>query len=370
MKTIVIGGGIAGLSAAWSLVHRGHEVTLLEQGPVPNPLSASGDHHRIIRRAYPGNSGYGDAITEAYRAWEELWSDIGVSHYDHRGFLLVSRAPGDEAELYRQGLDAGGYGYELLQTEDAVERYPFLQAGSFRYACFSEEGGALHCRRIAVDLAGWLRRSGAMVRDHCRVAQVDTSDARVTLANGESLQADRIIVTVGAWVLQLFPQLQQHLTTYRTAVVYLKPPAEFQESWNTAPVVLDIGGETDGYIIPPNGGAGLKFGSGLHKVPSADPDAGRTAEAGEGERIRDLFSPPIARAGEYEVTDVVTCAYTFTRDERFFSNVSGRCLIVSACSGHGYKFGPAVGRWIADYIDSNDFGRLQRRLRAESVERA
>ncbi len=368
MRIIVIGGGISGLSTAWSLVCRGHEVTLLEQGPVPNPLSASGDHHRIIRRAYPAGSGYSDLITEAYHAWEDLWSDLGVSHYDHRGFLLVSRAPGDEAELYRQGLDAGGYAYELLQAEDAVERYPFLQAGSFRYACLSGEGGALHCRRIAADLADWLRNKGAEVREGSRVAQVDTSDARVTLSNGENLQADRIIVTAGAWVLNLFPELRRHLTAYRTAVVYLRPPAELQESWNTAPVVLDVGGETDGYIIPPSGGAGLKFGSGLHKIPTADPDAGRIAEAGEGEMIRDLFSPPIARVGEYEVTDVVTCAYTFTRDERFFSGVSGKCLIVSACSGHGYKFGPAVGRWISDYIDSNDFDRLQKQLRAEPID--
>ena len=52
MRVIVVGAGIAGLSTAWSLVKRGHQVTLLEQGEIPNPLAASGDHHRIIRRAY------------------------------------------------------------------------------------------------------------------------------------------------------------------------------------------------------------------------------------------------------------------------------------------------------------------------------
>ena len=53
MNIIVVGAGIAGLSTAWSLVKAGHSVTLLEQGAsIPNPLAASGDHHRIIRRAY------------------------------------------------------------------------------------------------------------------------------------------------------------------------------------------------------------------------------------------------------------------------------------------------------------------------------
>ena len=52
MNIIVVGAGIAGLSTAWALTKRGHNVTLLEQGAIPNPLAASGDHHRIIRRAY------------------------------------------------------------------------------------------------------------------------------------------------------------------------------------------------------------------------------------------------------------------------------------------------------------------------------
>jgi sarcosine oxidase len=59
MNVIVVGAGIAGLWTAWSLVKAGHLVSLVEQGPIPNPLAASGDHHRIIRGAYRAGTGYG-----------------------------------------------------------------------------------------------------------------------------------------------------------------------------------------------------------------------------------------------------------------------------------------------------------------------
>ncbi|CAN7691794.1 hypothetical protein LJR231_005655 [Phyllobacterium sp. LjRoot231] len=73
------------------------------------------------------------------------------------------------------------------------------------------------------------------------------------------------------------------------------------------------------------------------------------------------------RLSEYTVTDVVTRAYTFTSDERFFATELDKCLVVSACSGHGYKFGAAVGRRVARSIDDGDVPSLQRWLRAEAA---
>jgi sarcosine oxidase len=367
MNIIVVGAGIAGLSTAWSLTKAGHSVTILEQGPIPNPLAASGDHHRIIRRAYRAGTGYGALISEAYEAWDELWADLGHNHLDPRGFLCVSREPGDEAEEYQEGMEEGGWPIDLLTPDAAVARWPFLEPGTFRYAYFSPDGGVLHCRRIAAGLADWLRANGANVYESSKVTAIDTEAGRVELEGGATLQADRIVVAAGAWVLKLFPELGGELKTYRTALAYVEPPADLKAAWEAAPVILDVGGKTDGHMIPPSRGAGMKFGSGLHKVPTSDADWNREPVEGEGEANRDLFSPPIARIAEYRVTEVVTCAYTFTADEKFLAHVKGKCLIVSACSGHGYKFGAAVGRRVAAAAAGGDSDELKRWLRAELV---
>lgn len=292
MNIIVVGAGIAGLSSAWSLTKAGHSVTILEQGPIPNPLAASGDHHRIIRRAYGKATGYGRLISEAYGAWDQLWADLGQNHLDVRGFLCISREEGDEAEQYRDGMLEGGWPIEMLKPAEAVVRWPFLEAGTFRYAFYSPEGGALHCRKIASGMAEWLRVNGANVYENSKVTNIDASTGEVTLESGETLQADRIVVCAGAWVPKLFPELVGPLTTYRTALAYAEPPADLKAAWEAAPVILDVGGATDGYMIPPSGGAGMKFGSGLHKVRSSDADWNREPVEGEGEAIRNLFGPP------------------------------------------------------------------------------
>lgn len=367
MKVIIVGAGIAGLSAAWALTKRGHDVTIVEQGPIPNPLAASGDHHRIIRRAYGVHLGYAARIDEAFHAWNEVWQDLGQSHYDQRGFLCLSYRKGDAADMHREGLEAGGHPFEIVVAEDAAARWPFIDTSTLRYALHSQEGGALHCRRIAMGLAEWLRANGADVRENCKVLGVDVDGATVTLENGNVLAGDCVVVTAGGWVLELFPDLAVDLQPYRTAVAYLDPPEDLREAWKSAPALLDIGEADEGYMVPPSGDGGLKFGTGLQKRPTEDADANRDMAPGEGDEIRRRMAPTIARAGEYRVTEAVSCVYTFTRDETFYGASIGHALVVSACSGHGYKFGAAVGRRVADAVESGDIATLRQWLRAEDA---
>ena len=72
MNVIVVGAGIAGLSTAWSLVKAGHSVSIVEQGPIPNPLSSSFDEHRITRHTYGDLRGYGALMPAAFAAYEAL----------------------------------------------------------------------------------------------------------------------------------------------------------------------------------------------------------------------------------------------------------------------------------------------------------
>ena len=148
-------------------------------------------------------------------------------------------------------MEAGGWPIELFDPGAAVERWPFLEPSSFRYAYFSPEGGALHCRKIATGLAAWLRANGANIYEHGKVTEIDAEGGRIELDSRRDLAGRphrRRGRRLGA---ELFPELVRRLKTYRTALAYVEPPADLKAAWEAAPVILDVGGTTDGYIIPP-----------------------------------------------------------------------------------------------------------------------
>jgi 2-polyprenyl-6-methoxyphenol hydroxylase-like FAD-dependent oxidoreductase len=185
MKAIIVGGGIMGLATAWALARDGHEVELLEQGALPNPLASSMDEHRLIRHPYGDRRGYARMIDDAYAAWDLLWTDLGQRLYAPTGTLALTGNGETWAARSAEALAGIGKPMTELRLADLPRRFPQLDTKDVERAFWIDTGGVLFAQDIVTALARHLAQTpGVRLHPHAPVRSVDLERARVVVESG------------------------------------------------------------------------------------------------------------------------------------------------------------------------------------------
>ena len=350
MTVVVVGGGIVGLSTAYWLTRAGIGATVVDQGPIPNPLGASSDHHRMIRFAYGDRAGYAARMPQAFAAWRAIWADLPRPenhYYVETGVISVSTEQGDSPDRSRETMDALGLPYERLEGAALSKRLPYLEADGIRFALLTR-GGALMANRILADLADWLRRNGASVLEHAPVEAVDAAAGRVTLSDGRVLGARTVVVAAGTGTARLVPEAGLSLTPRRSVVVYADPPADLIAAYAGAPSWTQLGGQSDLWGLASVEGLPMKLGNGA-LGRTGDP-ADRRLTGAEVASVLDAYRGRFRGIERFTVRWHQANWYTLAPEERFVLRRLERAVIVSACSGHGFKFGALTGRDVSEAL--------------------
>lgn len=350
MKIVIVGGGLYGLSVARAAIARGHGVTVIEQGRVPDQLASSVDRHRLIRYPYGDMDGYAAMIGDAFAAWDGVWRDLGHRYYVETGTLAHHFAPGDWADLSAASLDRLGIAYERLPPAELDRRFPMLSTEAAIDALWLPSGGALLADRIVGGLGDLLRARGTLI-EGVAVSDIDPARAAATLADGRRIEGDRLIVAAGAWLPRLLPGLAADLRPVRQVVTYARVPEQWRAAWAAGPMLLELEPDESFYAVPPVDGFGLKVGDHRMSGGPDDPEAGRRAGAEEAGAIWAAARRRLRDFDDYRILEAKTCTYTVAEGERFAIRPVEQALILSCCSGHGFKFGPLVGERVVDHLD-------------------
>ncbi len=350
-RVIVVGAGIAGLSAAWALDRRGFAVEVFEQGPVPNPRASSYDEHRITRHAYGTMEGYAYLMPAAFAMYERLFLDIGADHFARSPIAYFVREDVGWYEPVVRSLARLGSGMRDIPLAAVPERFPMVETAGLTRAVEVDEGGMLFPIRILTDLVVALGNRGVRFHADTRVTAVDP-EAGTVVADGREHRADRVVVAAGAWVNKLTSLVEDVVVPSRQAVMYVAPPPDLAKAWAAAPVLIDLGIESGTYTLPPRRGTRLKVGDHVF-TRAGDADGDRVATPADVARLERAARLSYRGFDRYQVLEKKICFYTVTRDDSEQFAVKpwgGKAWVVSACSGHGFKLGPLIGDTVADAI--------------------
>lgn len=331
----VVGAGVVGLSAAWSLARRGRQVTVLEQQTAGHERSGSKGAVRIFRLGYPDPL-YVQMARSAERLWHEVEAESGVALLVPTGQLSF----GPELGPLAAALRATGAPFEELPAAEVARRFPALAVRG--PAVFEPRSGVLLADRCLAALAG---RSGVRLVEGARVGQIrERADAVEVHAGDVVLAASVVVLCPGAWSAGLLRSvgITVALVTTLKQVVYLRaPPGDAP-----APIFIEHGGSsTYGLPVPGTDRYKLAFhGPG----PPADPD--RTDLSPDPPAIDALLAVARRLLPTFGTEPVATerCFYDSTPDEDFLLERRGRVVVGCGTSGHGFKFGPLLGTVLAD----------------------
>ncbi len=339
-EVVIIGGGFAGASTAYSLSLSGlTDVVIVEREPVCG-------YHASGRNAALGlQLTEDDRFTELAMRGAAILRDPPPELADapllsSSGSILVASKPESIEELLRRAR-AHDLPCEPFDAGAVVERWPLLVGGPMVGGVFFPTDGTIDIHALLAGFLAEARRRGARVETGREaIGFAPRSGGVVVETSGEPIEARCVVVAAGAWAGAVgaragaggpgFDPIRRHL--------HITQP--LPELDTEAPFVWHIDEE---FYVRPESGACLVSACDEVVVEACDPTAAPNA-------VPDLAAKlerAAPRLSEFGVARTWACLRTFTRG-------TGRPLIgwddrvdwlfwTAGLGGHGATCSPAVG---------------------------
>ena len=366
---IVVGLGAMGASTLYHLSLSGKRVLGIDQFSPPHPHGSSHGETRITRLAIGEGEHYSPLAIRSHEIWRELERKTRTKLLHQVGGLIIGDASTTTTFHNKPGFLATtiaaathyGIPHEVLDAPSIRSRFPQFNVSDTDSAYFEPDAGYLIpelCVSTQLILA---KEQGAAINIRERVFDITANDSGTATVTTElaTYTAEQVVVSAGAWVRKLIPDHAQRFRTTRQTLHWFatKPDSDLYDPTKCPVYIWSFGNSSDGgiYGFPAIHGqkGGVKVASEAYDI-EIDPDS--VDRAVSPNAIREMFTQFV----ESRLVDVVptslrttTCLYTITDDSDFVIGrlpTSPQIVIVSPCSGHGFKHSAAIGEAVSGLV--------------------
>src|SRR5881398_434275 len=204
-KVIVVGAGINGVTTAIELRRRGHDVVLVDSGPLPHPLAASTDISKAVRAAYGADEEYTELAERSIKIWREWNQEFGAQLYREVGVMFVRQRemkPGDFEYESLKILEQRGNRIERMNSARMWRRFPAWNPELYQDGILELEAGYAESGRVVATLIERAKSLDIELREGVRFSQLHEEDygvSEIALDGGKRIAGDFVVMAVGAW---------------------------------------------------------------------------------------------------------------------------------------------------------------------------
>lgn len=359
---IVLGLGGMGSAVAAHLATRGQRVLGLEQFHPPHDQGSSHGRSRVIRQAYFEDPAYVPLLLRSYELWRELERTTNRTLLTLTGGLMLGAPDSAVVTGSHRSAKQHDLPHELLEARDIKRRFPQFQPEADTVALYEKNAGVVRPENSITAHLDLATHHGATLQMEARVFdwRATPGRVRVTTAHGE-YEAGQLVICAGPWVGNVLADLKLPFQVERQVQLWFQPdggieffvPGRFPVwLWETRDGAYPYGFPA---LDGPEGGVKVAIHhGGADRFCTVDNVKREVSEAETAVAQAIITSRLPAASGR--CLRALTCLYTSLPDGHFLVDrhpAHPEVLIVSPCSGHGFKFCPVIGEIAADLVERN-----------------
>ncbi len=363
---VVVGLAAMGSAVVYQLARAGARVLGIDRFAPPHVHGSTHGDSRITRLAVGEGAEYVPLAIRSHELWREIEALTGEALLTVTGGVVIS-VPGGRGQ---HGADdflattiataqTHGIAHEVLDSAALAERFaPFALDGDER-GVFEPSAGFVRPELAVAAQLRLAREHGADLRTGERV--ISAGERRVVTDAG-TYGAGTIVLAAGPWLTELRPELAAAFTVSRQVMHWFALEPGAYEAHRDLPVFIWITGdgpEEFFYGFPAIDGAdgGLKVASEQFQDATTPAACRRAITAEQSRQMHARFLARRLPGLSARTVKATTCLYTSTADSGFAIGAhpgDADLLVVSPCSGHGFKHSAAIGEAVAQLALSGE----------------